>query len=94
MDTTTPTKRKIIIVGGGIIGVSSAYYLTQSAKYDQETTEIVIVEGSGIASGASGKAGGLLALDWHVSKLCIGLIDSVLILILGRSYEIFSGSFL
>lgn len=69
MATTTPAKRKIVLIGGGIIGVSSAYYLTQSAKYDQENTEIVIVEGSGIAAGASGKAGGLLALDWHVSKL-------------------------
>lgn len=38
--------------------------MTRSPQFNQDTT-ITILEASGIASGASGKAGGLLALDWH-----------------------------
>ncbi|KAL8283531.1 hypothetical protein RQP46_005634 [Phenoliferia psychrophenolica] len=54
----------IAIIGGGIIGVSCAYFLAHHAKLPAGT-RIVIVEGSDVAAGASGKAGGLLALDWH-----------------------------
>ena len=53
----------IAIIGGGIIGVSSAYFLAHHSELPAGT-RIVIVEGSDIAAGASGKAGGLLALDW------------------------------
>ncbi|KAK4700841.1 hypothetical protein P7C70_g5401, partial [Phenoliferia sp. Uapishka_3] len=54
----------IFIIGGGIIGCTSAYYLSHH-KHLAEGTKIIIIEGSSIAAGASGKAGGLLALDWH-----------------------------
>ncbi|SCV67300.1 BQ2448_5946 [Microbotryum intermedium] len=55
----------ILIIGGGIQGVCTAYYLTQLAKERGRNISVTILEGSGIAAGASGKAGGLLALDWH-----------------------------
>ncbi|KAG4304982.1 hypothetical protein PORY_001657 [Pneumocystis oryctolagi] len=58
-------KRHIVIVGGGIIGSTTAYYLTRHPKYDPSYISITLIEGTGIASAASGKAGGLLALDWH-----------------------------
>jgi glycine/D-amino acid oxidase-like deaminating enzyme len=88
------TPRDITIVGGGIIGCSTAYYLTRHPSYSPDTHRITLLEASstnaggrtadsiqdpatladlstaskrnpahdGIAGGASGKAGGLLAL--------------------------------
>lgn len=56
--------RHIIIIGGGIIGVSTAYYLSRHPTFAEGKVRITIVEGSEIAAGASGKAGGLLAVDW------------------------------
>lgn len=55
-------KKHIIIVGAGIIGVCTAYYLVKHPKFDAEKYHISIVESKRIAGGASGKAGGLLAL--------------------------------
>ncbi|KAI3333958.1 FAD dependent oxidoreductase [Ustulina deusta] len=86
--------REITIVGGGIIGCSTAYFLTRHPSYSPDTHHITLLEASsansggrtqdsiqdpaalvdpvtaskknpaheGIAGGASGKAGGLLAL--------------------------------
>ncbi|KAI1429846.1 FAD dependent oxidoreductase [Xylaria sp. FL1777] len=86
--------QEITIVGGGIIGCSTAYYLTRHPSYSPDTHRITLLEASstnsggrtqgsiqdpatladpttasrrnpahdGIAGGASGKAGGLLAL--------------------------------
>lgn len=54
--------RHIVIVGGGIIGTSIAYYLSRT----KGAPAITLLESSkGVAPGASGKAGGFLALDWH-----------------------------
>ncbi|KAJ9603373.1 hypothetical protein H2200_012151 [Cladophialophora chaetospira] len=55
-------KKSIVIVGGGIIGCSTAYFLTRHSKYNPDVHSIHLLEATGIASGASGKAGGLLAL--------------------------------
>ncbi|QGA12607.1 hypothetical protein EYB26_000251 [Talaromyces marneffei] len=55
-------ERNIIIIGGGIIGSCSAYYLTRHPSYDPSIHKITLLEASEIAGGASGKAGGLLAL--------------------------------
>ena len=48
--------------GGGIIGCTTAYFLTRHPSYDPSRHNITLVEASKIAGGASGKAGGLLAL--------------------------------
>lgn len=48
--------------GGGIIGCCSAYYLTRHPAFDSSKHNVTILEASEIAGGASGKAGGLLAL--------------------------------
>ncbi|EJC98772.1 FAD dependent oxidoreductase [Fomitiporia mediterranea MF3/22] len=55
------TERNIVIIGGGIIGCTSAYYLTHHPSYSPETTSVTILEASSVAGGASGKAGGLVA---------------------------------
>lgn len=57
-----PDKKTIVIVGAGIIGVCTAYFLVTHPKYDPEKYRIVFIESKRVAGGASGKAGGLLAL--------------------------------
>ena len=55
-------KKNIVVIGGGIIGVCSAYYLTRHPSFNPSTHNITLLEATKIAGGASGKAGGLLAL--------------------------------
>ncbi|GAA5908955.1 hypothetical protein JCM5296_006831 [Sporobolomyces johnsonii] len=57
--------QSLVIVGGGIIGSSTAYFASKLAHERGIDLSIKLVEGSSIAAGASGKAGGLLAIDWH-----------------------------
>jgi sarcosine oxidase subunit beta len=47
-----PEKVEIIVIGGGLMGCSIAYYLSKEKK------EVVIFEKGNIASGASGRNGG------------------------------------
>ncbi|KAH7411598.1 FAD dependent oxidoreductase [Phaeosphaeria sp. MPI-PUGE-AT-0046c] len=55
-------KRNIVIIGGGIIGSTTAYFLSHHEDFNKETDSITLLEATKIAGGASGKAGGLLAL--------------------------------
>lgn len=55
-------KHTIIIAGAGIVGCCTAYYIVNHPKYDPEKYRIVLIESKRVAGGASGKAGGLLAL--------------------------------
>lgn len=52
----------VVICGGGVIGTAIAYYL---AKKGVKST---VIDRSGIAAAASGRAGGFLALDWNDSS--------------------------
>ncbi|KAI9779493.1 MAG: hypothetical protein M1835_004680 [Candelina submexicana] len=67
---TDPTKpRQIIIIGGGIIGCTTAYFLTRHPLYNPSLHKITLLEATTIAGGASGKAGGLLALWAYPSSI-------------------------
>ncbi|KAL0543098.1 hypothetical protein IC582_018185 [Cucumis melo] len=57
MDTPRET-RKVVVCGGGVIGVCTAYFLAKNGA------AVTLVEKSAIACAASGKAGGFLAFDW------------------------------
>ncbi|KAI0776668.1 FAD dependent oxidoreductase [Trametes elegans] len=61
--------QNIVIVGGGIIGCTTAYYLASHPRFNNTTTSITLIEASkeGVAQGASGKAGGLVA-KWAYPK--------------------------
>lgn len=66
--------REIVIIGGGIIGCTTAYYLSRHPSYSSSTTTITLIEASrhGPAQGASGKAGGLVA-RWAYPKEIVDL---------------------
>jgi glycine/D-amino acid oxidase-like deaminating enzyme len=48
----------VVICGGGVIGACTGYFLTRRG------VDVTVVERTEVASAASGKAGGFLALDW------------------------------
>eukprot|EP01125_Pyxidicula_operculata_P006089 TRINITY_DN2121_c0_g1_i1.p1 TRINITY_DN2121_c0_g1~~TRINITY_DN2121_c0_g1_i1.p1 ORF type:complete len:216 (-),score=46.25 TRINITY_DN2121_c0_g1_i1:596-1243(-) len=52
------SEKKIVILGGGVIGSSIAYHLTL------KKAKPIVVERCKVAAAASGKAGGFLAMDW------------------------------
>jgi glycine/D-amino acid oxidase-like deaminating enzyme len=58
--------------GGGIIGCTTAYYLTRHPTYNPELHSITLLEASSIAAAASGKAGGLLGL-WAYPQCLVPL---------------------
>jgi glycine/D-amino acid oxidase-like deaminating enzyme len=55
--TILPKKAKVVIIGGGIHGLSTAWHLSQ--KYQNEN-DVVVLEKSSIAAGASGIACGVV----------------------------------
>lgn len=63
--TGSPSPRSIVIVGGGIMGTSSLYYLANSGKLPSGSRITLIESAAQLAPGASGKSGGFLAEDWH-----------------------------
>ncbi|CCE89791.1 Tda3p TDEL_0A04590 [Torulaspora delbrueckii] len=65
-------KHHIVIVGAGIIGVCTAYYLTRHPDFHPDTHHITILESKRVAGGASGKAGGLLA-SWAFPQQIVPL---------------------
>ncbi|KAI1802967.1 FAD dependent oxidoreductase [Daldinia bambusicola] len=62
MESRIPQPRHIVIIGGGVIGTTTAYYLTRHPSYIPAIHHITLLEATSIASAASGKAGGLLGL--------------------------------
>ena len=52
-------EQKTIVIGGGVTGVCTAYYLARKGR------PCTLIDPVGIAPAASGKAGGFLALDWN-----------------------------
>jgi glycine/D-amino acid oxidase-like deaminating enzyme len=61
MSLSSSAPRHVVIVGAGVVGTTTAYYLAE--KFGITST---LIDPSGtIAPAASGKAGGFLALDWN-----------------------------
>lgn len=52
----------VVICGGGVIGACTGYFLARRG------IDVTVVERCEVASSASGKAGGFLALDWCVGS--------------------------
>ncbi|PON67204.1 FAD dependent oxidoreductase [Trema orientale] len=58
MDHQNHRPKRVVVCGGGVIGVCTAYFLAKSGA------AVTLVEKSSVACAASGKSGGFLALDW------------------------------
>jgi sarcosine oxidase subunit beta len=56
---TVPARTEIAIVGGGVMGLSIAYYLAQRGL-----TDVVVLERGYLAEGASGRNGGGVRQQW------------------------------
>lgn len=73
-------RENIVIIGGGIIGCTAAYYITRHPRYNPSIHSVTILEAAKIANGASGKAGGLLA-SWaypnNIARLSFDLHDQL-----------------
>lgn len=50
---------RVVVAGAGVVGASVAYFLARRG------VRCTVVDRAGVASCASGKAGGFLALDWN-----------------------------
>ncbi|KAI0106460.1 hypothetical protein GGR51DRAFT_517785 [Nemania sp. FL0031] len=61
--------KNIVIIGGGIVGVSSAYFLTKHPLYNASIHSITLLEASSTAIGSYVKGGGFIA-SWATPK-CI-----------------------
>ncbi|KAJ3716593.1 FAD dependent oxidoreductase [Lentinula raphanica] len=74
MSTSANSRKEILIIGGGIIGCSTAYQLTRHPSFSSASTTIKVIEASkhGLAQGASGKAGGLVA-KWAYPKELVAI---------------------
>ena len=61
--------KNIVIIGGGIVGCTTALYLASHPRFAASSTTVTLIEASkhGVAQGASGKAGGLVA-KWAYPK--------------------------
>ncbi|RZC45136.1 hypothetical protein C5167_038101 [Papaver somniferum] len=57
MEGAEEEKKRVIVCGGGVIGVCTAFFLAKKGA------KVTLIEKSSIACAASGKAGGFLALD-------------------------------
>ncbi|MCJ1269016.1 hypothetical protein MMC22_008904 [Lobaria immixta] len=62
MSSLTEEKHMVIIgAGGGVVGSCIAYFITRHPRYDRNSHSVTVLEASSIGSGASGKAGGVVA---------------------------------
>lgn len=68
------TIKNIVVIGGGIIGCTTAYYLATHPRFAGSGASITLIEASkhGVAQGASGKAGGLVA-KWAYPKELVNI---------------------
>ncbi len=64
MNDQIPTHARVVIIGGGIIGCSTAYHLVELGWKD-----VVLLERKRISSGTSWAAAGLLGQLWSTSSL-------------------------
>ena len=72
MDVSFPTGAHIAIIGGGVIGTSIAYHLTQSGQKD-----VVLLEKSKLTEGATWHAAGLVGQFRSQQNLMSLMNDSV-----------------
>ncbi len=83
-----------VIIGGGIIGTSVAYYLAKSGM-----TDVVVLEADYLASGGTGRCGGGIRQQWSTEPNARLAMESVRIFTtleeeLGEDIEFLQGGYL
>ena len=75
--TNLPTRARVVIVGGGVTGLSTAYHLACEGW-----TDVVLLERDQLTSGTT----------WHAAGLMVsgGMGDETLLEMFARSYELYS----
>lgn len=68
-----PEHADIVIIGGGIMGLATAYHLAKLSGESKKRTRIVVLERSYLCGGASGRNGGGVRAQWS-STTNIGLM--------------------
>jgi len=61
-------EEQIVILGAGIVGAATAFYLACAHDGGSSKRRVHLVDAGKVAGGASGKAGGFLARDWHGAR--------------------------
>ncbi len=67
----TNNKADVVIIGGGIVGCASAYYLAQHG------VDVLLIERRGIGSGASGRSGGGIRQSARLSEEMPAALESI-----------------
>lgn len=60
-----PKKAEIVIIGGGIVGTATAYYLAKSGR-----KSIIVLEKDCVCSGSTGRCGAGIRAQWGVEPNC------------------------
>ncbi len=86
--------KDVVIIGGGVIGASVAYYLAKMG-----ITDVVVVEKSYISSGATGRCGGGIRQQWTSPENVKLAMESVKLFEsfkdeLGMDIEFYQGGYL
>jgi glycine/D-amino acid oxidase-like deaminating enzyme len=53
-EAACPVKKKVIVVGGGIMGMSAAWKLGQLSKSDDDTIEVEVIDSNHAIRGSFG----------------------------------------
>ncbi len=65
-------RANVVVIGGGIIGLTTAYHLAKQGE-----TDVVVLEKEYISSGATGRCGAGIRQQWGTERNCILSRESV-----------------
>lgn len=63
-DAPLPARAELVIIGGGVMGLSTAYQVAKLQRAAGKTPSVVVIERSYLVAGASGRNGGGVRMQW------------------------------
>ncbi|MBI5507451.1 MAG: FAD-dependent oxidoreductase [Deltaproteobacteria bacterium] len=69
-----PKRAEVVVIGGGIMGLATAYHLAKNGVHD-----VVVLERAYINSGASGRCGGGIRAQWSTEQNVLLMKESIAI---------------
>ena len=61
-----PKTADIVVIGGGVVGTATAYYLAKSGRKN-----VVLVEKNTVCSGSTGRCGAGIRAQWGLELNCL-----------------------